>query len=112
MAVKYCFDTTTGKVYLVAVASSSAFAWGHATDQAIQLGLPEELRGAVRVVSCLLLLANLASTPLCAKFATDRSRGPLLWGFKGALAGPMAVWELNGKEARGELAAPAPPNRN
>ena len=88
------------RLYLVLFAASSAFAWGHATDQAIASGVQEALRFDARVLSVLLVVANVASTAGCAKLATDRERGPVLWGFKGALAGPVALLEINGKGLR------------
>ena len=63
--------------------------------------MPEELRGTARLLSALFLVLNLASTAGCAKLATDRERGVVLWGFKGALAGPAALLELNGMGVRG-----------
>ena len=88
------------RIYLVAFAASSAFAWGHATDQAIAYGVPEDLRFYTRVLSALLVVANVASTVGCSKLATDRERGVVLWGFKGLLGGPAALLELNGMGPR------------
>lgn len=84
------------RLYIVAAAYAAAIAHGRATEGALAL-LPEGSAGAVDalgVLSTFVAATSAASTVACAVLARGKNRSAAIWGFKGLVAGLLAVVEV------------------
>ncbi|CAM9554490.1 unnamed protein product [Discosporangium mesarthrocarpum] len=85
------------RLYAVVVAASSALAFGHGTERALELGLlPQGTVESTTYVSLFLLGLNATSAAAGGVLAKGLGRSQSLWFFKGVLAGVLSVLELRG----------------
>ncbi|KAI2489298.1 hypothetical protein MHU86_25291 [Fragilaria crotonensis] len=85
------------RVYSIITSLFIAFAFGHVTEGFIDaLHLDPTLQGALQPPSLTIVVANIGSSIFAYTKASDKNRSKFVWGVKGLLGGPVAVFQLSG----------------
>ena len=85
------------RVYSIITSLFIAFAFGHVTVGFIDaLHLDPTLQGALQPPALTIVVANIGSSIFAYTKASDKNRSKFVWGVKGLLGGPVAVFQLSG----------------
>lgn len=88
----------TLRAYSVMTSLLVAFAFGqHVTGDLLDaLDLDSTLQGTLQPPALAIVVANIGSSIFSYTKASDKNRSKFVWGVKGLLGGPVAVFQLGG----------------